>query len=49
MLRGGRNFDDVAADEQFLKDLLAQLNAGRRGQMAEEMGRERVRGRLGQP
>ncbi len=37
MLRGGRDFDSVAAYQQFLKELLAQLNAGRRGRLAEEM------------
>jgi len=37
MLRGGRNFDGVAAYQQFLKGLLVQLNAGRSGRLAEEV------------
>jgi hypothetical protein len=36
MLRGGRDFADVAAYQAFLKALTAQLNAGRRDRFAEE-------------
>ncbi|HSC01007.1 MAG TPA: IS21 family transposase [Burkholderiaceae bacterium] len=39
MLRGSRDFRDVDEYRQFLKELLAQLNAGRRARLAEEMAR----------
>jgi len=37
MLRGSRDFDRAPAYQQFLKDLFARLNAGRRQRLAEEM------------
>jgi hypothetical protein len=37
MLRGGRDFVSSADYEQFLKRLLARLNAGRRQRLVEEM------------
>lgn len=36
MLRGSRDFQSRAAYEQFLRELLAQLNAGRSDRLAEE-------------
>jgi hypothetical protein len=38
MLRGSRDFVSVAEYAQFLQDLLAQRNAGRRQRLAEELG-----------
>jgi Mu transposase, C-terminal domain len=37
MLRGSRDFSSVAEYAQFLKDLMAQRNAGRRERLAEEI------------
>jgi hypothetical protein len=37
MLRGSRDFADIAAYARFLKDLLAQRNAGRRQRFTEEL------------
>jgi hypothetical protein len=37
MLRGSRDFADVAAYQQFLKALTQQLNRGRRARFAEEL------------
>ena len=37
LLRGSRDFGDLAEYAQFLKDLFAQRNAGRRSRLAEEM------------
>ena len=37
LLRGGRDFASVAAYMEFLRRLLAQLNAGRRERLATEM------------
>ena len=37
MLRGSRDFTNRAAYAQFLKELLQQLNAGRRDRLAEEL------------
>lgn len=37
MLRGSRDFGAMAAYQEFLRALLAQLNAGRRQRLAEEM------------
>ncbi len=37
LLRGSREFGSLAAYAQFLKDLFAQRNAGRRARLAEEM------------
>jgi hypothetical protein len=37
LLRGGRDFGSMAEYAQFLKDLFAQRNAGRRARLAEEM------------
>ena len=37
MLRGSRNFGAMAEYKEFLRALLAQLNAGRRQRLAEEM------------
>jgi hypothetical protein len=37
MLRGGRDFADVQAYQQFLKALTEQLNRGRRSRFAEEL------------
>jgi hypothetical protein len=37
MLRGSRDFEDRAEYAQFLKDLFAQLNAGRRDRLGEEL------------
>lgn len=37
MLRGSRDFEDRAEYAQFLADLLAQLNAGRRDRLSEEL------------
>ena len=37
LLRGSRDFGDMAQYAQFLKDLFAQRNAGRRTRLAEEM------------
>jgi len=37
MLRGSRDFDSRAAYEQFLRDLLSQLDAGRQERLAEEL------------
>jgi hypothetical protein len=39
MLRGSRDFDSRTAYERFLRDLFAQLNAGRKGRLAEELER----------
>jgi hypothetical protein len=39
MLRGSRDFTDLEEYRRFLKDLLGQLNAGRRARLAEEMSR----------
>jgi hypothetical protein len=41
MLRGSRDFADRAAYEQFVRELFAQLNAGRRARLTEEVGRLR--------
>jgi hypothetical protein len=55
LLRGGRDFGSMAEYAQFLKDLFAQRNAGRRGalwaRLAEEMAvmRELPARRLGCP
>jgi hypothetical protein len=37
LLRGSRDFGNLAEYAQFLKDLFAQRNAGRRARLAEEM------------
>jgi hypothetical protein len=37
LLRGSRDFQSMAEYAQFLKDLFAQRNAGRRARLAEEM------------
>src|ERR1035441_1707724 len=37
LLRGSRDFGDLAEYAQFLKDLFAQRNAGRRARLAEEL------------
>jgi hypothetical protein len=37
MLRGSRDFTDRAAYERFLRELVEQLNAGRRERLAEEL------------
>jgi hypothetical protein len=37
LLRGSRDFASVKEYQQFLKDLLKRLNAGRRARLAEEM------------
>ena len=37
MLRGSRDFGDMAEYAQFLKDVFAQRNAGRRQRLAEEL------------
>jgi hypothetical protein len=37
MLRGGRDFADLAAYQQFLQALTAQLNRGRQARFAEEL------------
>ena len=37
LLRGSREFGSLAAYAQFLKDLFAQRNAGRRARLAEEL------------
>jgi hypothetical protein len=37
LLRGSRDFGNLAEYAQFLKDLLAQRNAGRRARLAEEI------------
>jgi hypothetical protein len=37
MLRGSRDFADMAEYSQFLKDVFAQRNAGRRHRLAEEL------------
>src|SRR2546422_3529870 len=37
LLRGSREFGSMAEYAQFLKDLFAQRNAGRRARLAEEM------------
>jgi len=37
MLRGGRDFADVASYEQFLQGLTRQLNLGRQARLAEEL------------
>lgn len=37
MLRGSRDFEDRAEYARFLKELLAQLNAGRRDRLGEEL------------
>ena len=37
LLRGSRDFESLAEYAQFLKDLFAQRNAGRRARLAEEM------------
>src|ERR1035438_8811845 len=37
LLRGSRDFGNLAEYGQFLKDLFAQRNAGRRARLAEEM------------
>jgi hypothetical protein len=37
LLRGSRDFISMAEYTQFLKDLFAQRNAGRRGRLAEEL------------
>src|SRR5260370_438775 len=37
LLRGSRDFADLAEYRQFLKDLFVQRNAGRRSRLAEEM------------
>lgn len=37
LLRGSRDFGNMAEYAQFLKDLFAQRNAGRRARLAEEM------------
>jgi hypothetical protein len=37
LLRGSRDFENLAEYAQFLKDLFAQRNAGRRARLAEEM------------
>jgi hypothetical protein len=39
MLRGGRDFGSRVEYDLFLKRLLDQLNAGRRGRLAEELGK----------
>jgi hypothetical protein len=39
MLRGSRDFGSRAEYDLFLKRLLDQLNAGRRGRLAEELGK----------
>jgi hypothetical protein len=36
MLRGGRDFDDRAAYERFLREVFARRNSGRTGRFAEE-------------
>jgi transposase len=41
MLRGSRDFANLADYQQFLRELLAQLNAGRRQRLAEELVRLR--------
>ena len=38
LLRGSRDFGSLAEYAQFLKDLFAQRNAGRRARLAEETG-----------
>src|SRR3989441_11760539 len=49
LLRGSRDFGSMAEYAQFLKDLFAQRNAGRRGRVAGEMDgmREVAAGRVG--
>jgi len=37
MMRGSRDFDSVNAYEEFLRNLFARVNAGRRARLAEEM------------
>ena len=37
LLRGSREFADLAEYAQFLKDLFVQRNAGRRARLAEEI------------
>jgi len=41
LLRGSRDFLSRESYQQFLRELLARLNAGRRGRLAEEMARMR--------
>ena len=41
LLRGSRDFLSRESYQQFLRELLARLNAGRRARLAEEMERMR--------